>query len=133
MNYLLDTCTISDFFKKIPSVVKNFQEITPNQLYVSTISIMEIEFGLKLHLEKEIKIRPLWCEFLKLIQPVFFSLKCAEATSHIRSDLKKKGNLIGPYDLLIAGTAMANNLIVVTPNMKEFNRISEIKIVDWRI
>jgi len=132
MNYLLDTCVISDFFKKEPSTIANFENVSPSQLYISTITAMEIEYGLKLHAEREKKIRPLWTSLLKLIQVVPFCLECAVAASLVRAHLKTSGQPIGPYDILIGATALTHKHQLVTSNMKEFNRISGLKVEDWR-
>jgi tRNA(fMet)-specific endonuclease VapC len=58
MNYLLDTCVVSDFFKKIPSVIENFKRLSPKQIHISAITVMEIEYGLNLHKEREKKNTP---------------------------------------------------------------------------
>ena len=131
MNYLIDTCIVSDFFKKVPAVVERFRETAPGQMYVSSITVMEIEFGLKLNTERAKKIRPLWNQFVKYVQTVPFSSACAIAAAAVRSQLKQEGLPIGPYDILIAGTAIANDLIVVTANLKEFQRVSSLKIENW--
>lgn len=133
MNYLLDTCTISDFFKKIPSVTGHFETISPEQIHVSSITVMEIEYGLKLNSEREKKIRPLWKALIKYIHVIPYSPQCAMASATIRADLKSKGLPIGPYDILIAGTALANDMVMVTSNMDEFKRIPELSIEDWRL
>lgn len=132
MNYLLDTCVVSDFFKKVPTTIEHFKSISPKQILISTISLMEIEYGLNLNPQKEQKIRPIWEALLSKIKIVPFTESCAKATASIRSDLKNSGKLIGPYDILIAGTAIAHDLIVVTSNVNEFARISSLTIEDWR-
>lgn len=132
MNYLTDTCVVSDFFKKIPSVVKNFESHSPDEIYISSITIMEIEYGLKLNPEKEKKIRPVWKDLLNHINIIEYSHKCAIASASIRVILKNKGMSIGPYDVLIAGTSLAHNLIMVTSNVGEFQRIPNIILEDWR-
>ena len=55
----------------------------------------------------------------------------ADYYGKIRSELEKKGTIIGPYDLQIASIALANDLILVTHNTKEFQRIQELKLADW--
>jgi len=132
MNYLIDTCVVSDFFKKIPAVVNRFKQLSPRQIHISSITVMEVEYGLRLNPEREKKIRPLWEQLLAYIQVVPFSHDSAESAASIRSELKNAGLLIGPYDILIAGTAIANNMVMVTSNVKEFNRVSEITVEDWR-
>lgn len=48
-----------------------------------------------------------------------------------RADLGKRGLLIGPYDLLIAATALVHKSVLVTHNTKEFNRIRGLSLEDW--
>lgn len=132
MNYLLDTCVISDFIKKVPNVLKHFENTSPKHIHISVITLMEIEYGLKFNPEREKKIRPIWEMLLKHIQVVSFCPRCAAATASFRANLRTSGLPIGPYDILIAGTAFANNLIVVTSNTNEFKRVPEVSIEDWR-
>jgi len=49
----------------------------------------------------------------------------------IRVNLEQQGTPIGPYDILIAASALANNLTLVTDNTSEFKRVSGLKIEDW--
>jgi tRNA(fMet)-specific endonuclease VapC len=49
----------------------------------------------------------------------------------IRADLESAGKVIGPYDLLIAGQAMARQLTLVTANVSEFSRVMGLKWQDW--
>ena len=55
----------------------------------------------------------------------------AEAAAQIRSELERQGMLIGPYDLLIAGQALAYGLTLVTNNIREFQRVSGLKLDSW--
>jgi tRNA(fMet)-specific endonuclease VapC len=52
-------------------------------------------------------------------------------TADIRAKLEKSGTPIGPYDLLIAGTAMSNNAVLITNNTKEFSRVPNLLIENW--
>jgi tRNA(fMet)-specific endonuclease VapC len=132
MNYLTDTCVVSDFFKKIPAVIKNFELHSPDEIYISSITIMEIEYGLELNPDKEKKIRPVWKDLLNHVNIIEYSHKCAIASASVRAILKTMGLSIGPYDVLIAGTSLAYNLIMVTSNVGEFQRIPNIILEDWR-
>jgi tRNA(fMet)-specific endonuclease VapC len=108
------------------------EAISPKKIHVSSITVLEIEYGLKINPEREKKIRPLWENLLSLIQVVPYSGRCAVATSSIRANLKNIGLPIGPYDVLIAGTSLSHNMVMVTSNVGEFKRISEITIENWR-
>ena len=60
-----------------------------------------------------------------------FSKFDAEASGKIRADLKKSGTPIGPYDVLIAGQAVARSLTLITNNISEFSRVEGLKYEDW--
>jgi len=55
----------------------------------------------------------------------------AEAAARVRVNLERQGATIGPYDLLIAGTALAHDATLVTRNTREFGRIRKLQIEDW--
>lgn len=132
MKYLLDTCTVSDLFKKHCITLEHFKRVAPGDLSISTITIMEIEYGLKLNAAREEKIRAFWQAFLDEIHVVPFDNDEAICTGLLRVRLKSQ--MIGVYDCMIAGTALAHGLCVVTSNMREFSRLSDlIKLENWRI
>lgn len=61
-----------------------------------------------------------------------FDAADARAAAAIRAALKTRGQPIGAYDVLIAGTALARGLVVVTSNPGEFKRVSGLQLEDWR-
>jgi tRNA(fMet)-specific endonuclease VapC len=71
-------------------------------------------------------------EFLAPFEIIDFESIDSEQFGIIRTQLKKEGNLIGPYDMLIAAQAVARNLILVTNNTNEFIRIKNLKLEDWK-
>jgi tRNA(fMet)-specific endonuclease VapC len=60
-----------------------------------------------------------------------YSAEDAQAAGEIRADLERKGKRIGEYDTLIAGQAFSRNLILVTANTREFNRVKGLLVEDW--
>jgi len=62
-----------------------------------------------------------------------FDKEDARQAGAIRADLASKGTPIGPYDVLIAGQALARDMILVTHNTEEFGRIPKLRIEDWHI
>ena len=62
-----------------------------------------------------------------------FDDACCNVYGRIRSDLARSGTPIGPNDLLIAATAVANDLTLITANTKEFGRIAGLSIANWEI
>jgi tRNA(fMet)-specific endonuclease VapC len=93
---------------------------------------MEIEYGLKNNPQKAVSIQNVLEDFLSSIHLLEFGIKEASCAGQIRAELKKKGSLIGPYDLLIAATAICHQLIIVTSNVNEFRRVSGLTYQNWR-
>ena len=71
--------------------------------------------------------------FLSRFISLPFDDRCTKIYGEIRTRLEKAGTPIGPYDLQIASIAIANDLILVTHNVAEFQRISELNIEDWEV
>lgn len=70
-------------------------------------------------------------EFLSPFPCLEFDDDAAFHAADIRVDLTSKGQLIGPYDLLIAGHARSRGLAVITGNLKEFTRVEGLRCEDW--
>jgi len=66
-----------------------------------------------------------------LVETLPFGDEEARLSAAIRASLEKKGAPIGAHDVLIAGTALANQGVLVTHNIKEFSRISKLKLENW--
>lgn len=99
---------------------------------LATCSIVasELYFGVeksKFKTQNVIKLKNV-LDFLVLFD---FGLKEARCYAQIRATLESQRNLIGNMDMLIAATALANNLILVTNDEKDFKRIKNLKIENW--
>jgi tRNA(fMet)-specific endonuclease VapC len=132
MRYLLDTCTVSDFVRGDANLLRILTQKDPASLTVSAITRMEIEFGLALNPTRAKKLVPLLDDFFSVVSTTSFELSDAEAAAAVRASLQKVGRPVGAYDVLIAGTALARGLTVVTSNLSEFNRISGLRVENWR-
>jgi tRNA(fMet)-specific endonuclease VapC len=132
MKYLLDTCTVSDFIKGQPNVLARVKATPPNLIVVSALTRMEVDYGLALNTERAKKLAPILDAFFSTIATLPFDEADAQAAAAIRATLKTRGQPIGAYDVLIAGTGVARGLVVVTSNVGEFKRVSGLQIEDWR-
>jgi len=84
-------------------------------------------------LERSYRSEPAKVErFAQAFPLLLFDADCAESAAEVRRDLDSRGQRIGPYDTLIAGSALANGLIVVTHNVGEFGRVTGLTIEDWQ-
>jgi tRNA(fMet)-specific endonuclease VapC len=132
MKYLLDTCTVSDFVKGQPKVLARIKATSPNLIVVSALTRMEVDYGLALNAERAKKLAPILDAFFSTIATLPFDEADAQAAAAIRAALKTKGQPIGAYDVLTAGTGLARGLVVVTSNVGEFKRVSGLHVEDWR-
>ena len=132
MKYLLDTCVVSDFVKGQPGVLARVKATAPNLIGVSSVTRMEVEYGLALNAERAKKLAPVLDAFFSSIATLPFDETDAQAAAGIRATLKTKGQPIGAYDVLIAGMGLARGLVVVTSNVGEFQRVSGLRVENWR-
>lgn len=132
LRYLLDTCTVSDFVKGQIGVLSRLKSTPPAHIAVSSITRMEIAFGLQLNPEMARKISPVIDALLGAITVLPFDEADAQAAAAIRAALQRQGRPIGAYDVLLAGSAMARGLIMVTANVGEFERVDGLLVENWR-
>lgn len=70
--------------------------------------------------------------FVSAIIELPFDRAAAESAARVRMELERAGTPIGPYDLLIAGQALGDKLILVTDNTREFKRVSGLQVESWQ-
>jgi len=126
---LLDTNTVIYYLKGIPSVVAGIQALEGSEIAIPSVVAYELEYGtLKARgpRRKEIIAR-LLAESLQ----VPFDHDAAREAARIRIELERHGTVIGPLDLLIAGTAASRGAVLATSNTKEFARVKGLRLADW--
>ena len=133
MKYLLDTCVISDFVKGEVNTLTRIKKTSPSELSVSTITVMEIQYGIALNPKHAKVINPIISDFLAQINIIDFDRDDAAQAASIRALLKQQGCPVGSYDILLAGTALNHKLIFVSSNVKEFKRVNGIRLENWRL
>ena len=128
--YALDTNTVIYFFKDLGKVKERLLKIKPKDIFIPSIVCYELKFGILKTTQPQKKLNQL-SQLLDTCNICSFGKKEYESSAEIRTNLEKKGQSIGPLDVLIAGTALANNYILVTRNIREFKRVEGLKLVDW--
>ncbi len=104
--------------------------IGPEPVVTSLIVFHELMFGAaRRHdpVAERIKVR----RVLSQVGVEALDARDVTVAAEIRGDLSRRGMPIGPYDLLIAGQALARGWTVVTNNIREFSRIDGLSVVDW--
>jgi tRNA(fMet)-specific endonuclease VapC len=129
--YLLDTNVCIRFLNEATGpVVFRLRQHAPSEIRLSAISKAELLFGARRSARAGDNLRLLTRFFAPFIC-LPFDDACAEHYGVIRADLTARGQTIGPRDLLIAATARAHDLTLVTHNRREFSRVVGLELEDW--
>lgn len=128
--YALDSNTVIYFFKGMGNVAVNLLQQPPSQIALPSVVMYELKVGIAKSVWSEKRTQQL-DHFLATTRLLPFGKREAQIAAHIRADLERNGMKIGPYDVLIAATAIANQAILVTHNTREFGRIPNLQLEDW--
>ena len=130
MTHLLDTDTCIGVLRQRPGMVQRLSQIAPTDCAVSMVTVYELFCGLA-KASDPANERQKVGRFVSAIIELPLDRAGAEAAANIRAELERHGTPIGPYDLLIAGQAVAGGLTLVTNNVREFQRVSGLKLESW--
>ncbi len=127
--YLLDTNICAYFLNGKFNLDTKMDEVGFENCFISEITIAELKYGVAKSLKKEKNLKTLDAFQAKIdILPIFPTL---DIYSKEKARLKIKGKILDDFDLLIGSTAIFNNLILVTKNVTDFDRLEGIVIEDW--
>ncbi|MGK0706919.1 type II toxin-antitoxin system VapC family toxin [Yokenella regensburgei] len=132
--YMLDTNICSFIMREQPEVIlKRLEQVVLRgyRIVVSAITYSEMRFdatGPKAS-SRHVQLVDAFCERLDAILP--WDRAAVDATTEIKAALRIAGTPIGPNDTAIAGHAIAAGAILVTNNIREFERVPGLKLEDW--
>ncbi|MFQ6758859.1 MAG: type II toxin-antitoxin system VapC family toxin [Deltaproteobacteria bacterium] len=128
--FLLDTDTVIYSLKGQGGVAENLRIHVHEPLYLSTITMMELYYGAYKSQNVDANLAK-----LKTIESAFPLLppgpETVEAFGKMKATLEVQGLRLADLDLIIAATALARNLTLVSNNQKHFRRIPGLKLVNW--
>lgn len=130
LKYLLDTNIVIYTMKNRPEEVRQAFIQHQGQMAISTVTWGELMFGAERSANPE-KNQADFESMAARLEVLDFDEKAAAHFGQIRAELYAQGKPIGPYDVMIAGHARAEGLILVTNNTKEFERVSGLRLDNW--
>ena len=130
LSHLLDTNTVIYVIRHTPMSVRDKFISHTGRLAISSITYAELTYGVQKSQQRE-KNRAALEHFCVRIELLPYSEQAAEEYGIVRSDLENKGQVIGPNDLHIAAHAKAASLVLVTNNVKEFDRVEGLTVENW--
>lgn len=130
MTYALDSSTVIHYFKGRGRIGERLLATPFPEVALPAVVLYELEVGVEKSAAPETRRAKLEA-FASALTLLPFGTAEAKAAARIRAALEDQGQPIGPYDLLIAGTALANGAILVTTNTDELSRVPGLAIEDW--
>ena len=131
MKYMLDTNTCIYIIKRKPvEIIDRFRQLQISQVSISSITLSELEYGVIKSSKPEQNHLAL-AQFLAPIEILPYDNGAAQHYGELRLYLEKHGTPIGSLDMLIAAHALSTGCILITNNVKEFERVPNLKINNW--
>ena len=132
MRYL-DTCVIIDFLRgRSPELYDLFKRANPKLIAVPSVVVAELFCGAEKSANPR-AAREAVEEFLLPFQVVPFDWRCTYQYGKIRAALERQGKAVGGNDMLIAATALANDAVLVTNNVREFRRVLGLSLESYTV
>ncbi|MFE8874187.1 tRNA(fMet)-specific endonuclease VapC [Acetobacter persici] len=130
LRYLLDTNLCIRVLRDRPQGLRPRFNNCAEELCISDVVLYELLYGAE-RSSDPVRIRREVEHFAARLAVLPFDSEAAAHTADIRAALERNGRIIGPYDLMIAGHARSRGLIVVTGNLREFQRVEGLRTEDW--
>ena len=131
MNYLLDTNICIYLIKrKPPEVLQRFRQLQPGSVFISSVTTSELYYGTQKSQRVQTNLEAL-NNFLLPFLIVDYDESASFLYGELRADLEKRGQPIGPLDMMIAAHALSLDVPLVTNNTKEFERVKGLKLENW--
>lgn len=116
--------------KRPPTVLECFNQISSQEICISIITLTELQYGVDKSAFKQLN-QSIIDNFVSRLQVLSWDRLAVKYYGQIRANLDKKGTPMGLMDFMIASHCLSLNYTLITNNIKEFKRISELKIENW--
>ncbi len=131
MKYLLDTNICIALIRHKPAaLIQQLISQQPGDVGISSITLAELVHGAEKSAQVERNLSALQ-QFLLPLELADFDQRAALAYGKIRAELERDGQIIGSMDMLIAAHALSLDVILVTNNLREFQRVNGLTLEDW--
>lgn len=130
LKYMLDTNIAIYVIKRRPLEVLDTFNRHAGQMCISSITFAELMHGVEKSAKPEHNLRQVE-DFSSRLEILEYGKKAAEHYGDIRADLERRGTPVGVNDLHIAGHARSEGLVVVTNNLREFERVAGLRVENW--
>lgn len=131
MKYMLDTNICIYIMKNKPEkVLYNFRQKLEQGICISSITLAELEYGMR-HSQNPKRNLEALLKFLLPLSVFSFDENAASEYGIVRDYLQRKGTPIGPLDMLIAAHCKSLGLTLVSNNLREFEKVPGLETQNW--
>ena len=130
LQYMLDTNICIYVIKNYPPKLRERFNRLAEQLCMSSITLAELLYGAEKSARRLENLQAVE-QFSARLEVLAFSPKAAVHFGQIRADVERLGKPVGPLDMLIGAHARAEGLIIVTNNVREFQRLPGVRVENW--
>ena len=134
IRYLLDTNIVSYFVKGVSAGLVQRMRIglDVQDIAISAITRAELRYGVEM-MDKFDKRRKRVDLLLKELSALPWSVEAADEFGRLKAYLRRNGTPVGEFDTQIAAHALADKLILVTHNIRHFEKVPDLKLEDWMV
>jgi tRNA(fMet)-specific endonuclease VapC len=126
---LLDSNIVIHCLKGREPAASRFRAAVPSEIAIPSVVAYELEYG-TLRIASPQRRRIL-SRMLESLEEISFDREAARESARIGVELERRGHVIGPLDLLIAGTVLSRGATLATNNTREFSRVKGLRLEDW--
>ena len=130
LGYMLDTNICIYVMKTYPPEVRDKFNEFAEQLCISSITLAELLYGAEKSARRSENLKAI-DHFVARLEVLPFGDKAAAHYGQIRAELERAGTPCGPYDMQIGAHARSEGLIIVTNNIREFERMPGLRTENW--
>src|SRR5260370_35670959 len=128
--YMLDTDISIYLMRNYPAQLRERFEELAGQLCISSITLGELHFGAEKSARRIQNIEAIEA-FTSRLETLPFSADAAAHFGQLRAHLARVGTPVGPFDMLIGAHARSEGLVLVTNNLREFDRMPGLQVENW--
>lgn len=130
LRFMLDTNICIYTIKNRPQTVREAFNRNSGRLCISTVALAELLYGAEKSAKPEHNLTIVE-SFIARLQVLPFADKAASHYGQLRAELERSGRVIGPYDMMIGAHARSEGLVLVSNNLREFERIPGLMLENW--
>lgn len=130
LKYLLDTNIVIYVLKRRPIEALKIFNTNASRMAVSSITLSELIYGAEKSSNVDKNLEAIE-EFISHLEVLPYDAKASQHYGQIKASLEKKGEIIGENDIHIAAHAISQGLILVTNNLREFQRVPHLALENW--